>query len=89
MQQQKVTAYSERTKTEYDSWEDLVDAEANGYCVLIVGSRHGNVEFANKFAGGLTKKQARNKAATARRKAKKDSGNPYNYKFFIRPDWKY
>lgn len=86
-----IPAYSSKTNTSYPSWDDLVAAEANGYHVIVVatytnGKRIGEVAFANSTEGGMTKKEAQNRAARLRKQDK--LYRPYNYKFFVRPSWK-
>ena len=87
----EIQAYSSATKTVYKNWDALLEAEADGYHVIVVATdkRTGKVKFANTTAGGMTKQQARNKAAKFRRDARKELWRKYNYQFFIRPHWNY
>jgi hypothetical protein len=86
----QIEAYSDKTKTTYPSWDALVEAESNGYHVIVVASSKvtGEVVFANATSGGMTKQQARNKASKMRKDVKKEWWRKYTYRFFVRPQWK-
>lgn len=65
-------AYSTQTERTYDSWEDLVAEEANGYGVVVMmqaeSLKSGRPQTYSRLIGPFTdQKKARNKAAAVRR----------------------
>lgn len=71
-------AYNTQTERTYDSWENLVAEEANGYSVVIMmqntSAKSGRTQRYSRVTGPFADKQkARNKAAAARRAWKRIS----------------
>lgn len=69
-------AVSTMTGQEYDSWSELVQAETNGHCIVVMmqrtSQRSGRAQsFARVIGPFPEKKQAMNKAASVRRTFKK------------------
>lgn len=65
-------AYSTQTERTYDSWEDLVSEEANGYGVVVMmqaeSLKSGRTQAYSRLIGPFDdQKTARNKAAAVRR----------------------
>ncbi|MDO4254360.1 MAG: hypothetical protein Q4C81_04320 [Kocuria sp.] len=72
-------AHSTQTDRTYDSWDDLVSEEANGYSVVVMmqstSAKSGRTQSYARVIGPFADKQkARSKAAAARRawKRKRD-----------------
>jgi hypothetical protein len=84
-------AYSDTTNTAYDSWDDLVAAEANGYTMTAIIS-NGKKTWPYVHGPFATQEDARKEARRMRRKFQRDQrGGRYvhqTYQFFIRPLWK-
>lgn len=85
----QIGAYSPTTDTHYDSWEDLVTAEADGYVVIITASdpETKEVQFSNIGGRRPTKSKAQYLARKLRNMDRDQY--PYTYKFFVRPLWKW
>ena len=81
-------AFSDDTGTEYDSWEDLVNEESNGYLAIAIIS-NGKREWPWCVGPFGTKREA----ANARQRMKKRWGKSqhmgdYSVTFYVRPAWK-
>lgn len=74
-----VGAYSDDTNTSYESWDDLIAAEANGWAVIAIGQKQCKVQLRTVAATyGPYESQAEAKAMAAKiRKALKK--NPSDY----------
>lgn len=90
MAKKKIQAYSYQTDTTYDSWEELVAAESDGYVVIVTGFNPEKVEttvFSN-FVGRRANKHEASLLANRTRRDIKKRGNPFlTYKVFVRPNW--
>lgn len=88
-------AHSSTTDRTYDSWDDLVAAEANGYVVVVL-LRESHTQLKRIYArvvGPYTdQKRARNKASTLRKKyrrhAKVETHLPELLGVYVEPAWK-
>jgi hypothetical protein len=86
------TAYSEDTQTRYDTWDDLVEAEANGWVVVAI-IKDGKQEWPWIVGPFATKQEASNARVRARTKWNRE-GYRHEHspnstaKFFVRPAWK-
>lgn len=81
-----LTAWSDETQTRYDSWDDLVSAEALGYVVIaVILDRDGKVKGANPIGLYPTKKKAQSVSGTTRVRAKNQFTS---VRIFVRPLWK-
>lgn len=85
-EKEPITAYSGTTDTRYDSWEDLVAAEANGY--VVVGVATGPKYTVPVVVGPMTHEEAMRRRPTLRSKWKREMGEGWSLKVFIRPAWK-
>ncbi|MGE5612716.1 MAG: hypothetical protein ACM3UO_00375 [Bacillota bacterium] len=66
------------TSSGYDNWDELVAAEANGWCVVVMMSRRakksGREQFFARVIGPFdTKREAHNQAQAVRREWRKAS----------------
>lgn len=87
MSKQPIPAYNPKNDKHYDSWDALVEAEADGYLIILVHTTpSGKVDFANTSGGGYTKQQAQNKVRAYKRRLTKE-GRVSEFKFFVRPAW--
>ena len=87
----QIGAYSPTTDTHYDSWDALVEAEADGYCVIIVGyeeTRPTTTLFANLIGVRPTKEEANKLRSNTRRRRDNEGLTGYKYRFFVRPNWR-
>lgn len=71
-------ATSTRTRRTYDSWEDLVAAEAAGYSVVVMmqssSARSGRTQSYARVIGPFPdKRRARNRTAAVRRSFRRDA----------------
>ena len=84
-------AYSERTKTEYETWDALVAAEANGWVAVTIITRGGDTwpwvsgPYPTKREGD----NARNRMRTRFKREQRERGIPETTaSFYVRPAWK-
>jgi hypothetical protein len=82
--------FSHINKKEYDSWDDLLLEQADGFCVILVGVNKKNPRkvFANLIGTYETKRKAETAAARCRRALRTSWWRPYNYTVCVRPHWK-
>ena len=86
-------AYSTTTGETYPSWEELVEAEANGWlCIALITGAHKQAGKTWPFVEGPfpTKREAENARSRMRGKFKREAEHypGQTYKFFVRPAWK-
>ena len=83
-------AHSNESGRTYDSWEDLIAAEANGYVVVGInnaGHKRGPVPVV--YGPYPTKAEADRARIRLRRQLQQDeSVNPNNLSTWVRPLWK-
>lgn len=77
-QNTQITAYSTKTSTCYDSWEDLLEAEANGWAVVVMmrqtSRRSGRARYYSRTVGPFTDKRlAQNKASSLRARWRRET----------------
>lgn len=89
----QIGAYSPGTDMHYDSWDDLVAAEANGVLVImLVTGPVGKKMKTWPWVHGPYQDNADAKRARARlqRRMKRETADypHHTYQFFIRPAWK-
>jgi hypothetical protein len=82
-------AYSSGSGKEYDSWEDLVAAEANGYVAVAIIT-HGKMTWPWVVGPFPDKAAAQRGRVRLRRKMNRERGDDPSYQFslFVRPVWK-
>lgn len=84
-------AYSASTQREYESWEDLVAAESNGYMVvaIITKGKQSWPWSIGPFTDRHEAVKARNRLRT---RMKRENAQPWyadrSFNLFIRPAWK-
>jgi hypothetical protein len=88
----EIPAFSEKTGTEYPNFDALIQAEANGWVVVVVFT-NGNVTWPWILGPFKFKSSALRAKGRTVYKFKKQSANgalPHNLtaKFFVRPAWK-
>jgi hypothetical protein len=74
----QTTAYSPDADTRYDSWDDLVDAEANGWAVVVMmretSLRSGRDRYYSRAVGPFADKRlALNKASSLRARWRRET----------------
>lgn len=82
-------AYSSETGKHYDSWDELVAAESNGWLTIALIS--SPKETWPYVTGPYdTKEQARNAQSRIRNKIKKEQRDhpDYGFSVYVRPAWK-
>lgn len=75
-----VGIYSDDTDTSYESWEDLVAAEANGWAVIAVSQKQCKKQLrtaAAAYGPYESQEEAKAMAAKIRRELKKDTSSGY------------
>lgn len=99
MSDKQTTAYSPDTGTRYESWDDLVNAEANGWTVIVMlretSLRSGRHRYYSRAVGPFAAKRlALNKASSLRarwRREKRQNLLPDNRELLsvnVEPLWK-
>lgn len=80
-------AFSEATNTHYDSWDDLVRAESNGYVVvaIIENGRQRWPWIIGPFEDRSAAERARDRTRT---KMRRQVGPGRSFSLFVRPTWK-
>lgn len=88
-------AYSSNTGVSYDSWDDLVAAEANGYLVIavITQQKPGKKAKSWPYVVGpfATKAEAERVRTNTRNRWRREREWRYQhqtYRFYVRPAWK-
>lgn len=78
----------------YETWDELVAAEANGYIAVAIMQERGRrrtTVYAYAVGPFDTHRKARNAAASLRRKAKREDSDHPSYSLLavnVRPLWK-
>jgi hypothetical protein len=77
-EKKQATAYSPDTGTRYDSWDDLVAAEANGWAVVIMmretSLKSGRARYYSRAVGPFAvKRLAQNKASSLRARWRRET----------------
>lgn len=77
-QTKQITTYSPKTGTWYDSWDDLVEAEANGWTVVVMlretSLRSGRHRYYSRAVGPFADKRlAQNKARSLRARWRRET----------------
>lgn len=78
-------AYSTETNTEYDSWEELLKAETNGYVVVIISDRPGTVPY---VIGPFDTQDDAVRARKKIQRKEKQAEAPHKVHAFVRNLWK-
>lgn len=86
-----MSAYSNDSKKSYDSWDDLVAAEANGVVVTVINTDEKGRRWTVSFGPYADKKEAVNAKSRIKTKFRQEQReNPRDIKqaYFIRPLWR-
>lgn len=81
-------AYSTDTDTHYGSWDELVGAEANGWCLVIQVTNSKGRTWPYVLGPFDSRRDANNARQRVNYSWRRDLGSEgYSAKFFVRPLW--
>lgn len=88
-----IQAHSDTTGKTYENWDQLIEAEANGWLMVVIITNTKSGQVWPWIVGPMTtRKEAERKRANTRTKWKRDQDNGrylhLSYQFFVRPAWK-